>query len=135
MIRQALKHWLLVMPLYCVAFPNQFLHFQHCFMIDLVQYRFHIGTFVGKVVKCSGKGNLKSKYNDEFSVFSAFNPYNRPAPIIFYGLDDGTGLGFENLIHSPHENTHISFLYIFYLYFISIIMSFMLSILSSPFFY
>ena len=65
-------------------------------MIDLVQYRFRIGTYTGMEVRGSGRLN-----SGQFHDFSVFNPYNTSKSLLFYTLDTSSGFWMTNIIHSP----------------------------------
>ena len=93
-------------------------------MIDLELYRCRVGTFNGQ--GCKRLWNSK-RGGGQFMDFSAFNPYNRPTSIKFWGLDVGTRSRFENLIHSPLVQNQNLFLLIFYIYFVLTLIPLMLS--------
>ena len=65
-------------------------------MIDLVQYRFRIGTYTGMGVRGSGRLN-----SGQFHDFFVFNPYNTSKSLLFYTLDTSSGFWMTNIIHSP----------------------------------
>ena len=54
-------------------------------MIDVVQYRFRIGTYQGKGAKGRGPGRIN--FPGQFDDSSMFNPYNRSESILFYTLE------------------------------------------------
>ena len=55
-------------------------------MIDLVQYRFRIGTYTGMGAKVSGRLN-----SGQFHDSSVFNPYNTSESLLFYTFDTSSG--------------------------------------------
>ena len=58
-------------------------------MIDVVQYRFRIGTYQGNGAKGRGPGRIN--FPGQFDDSSMFNPYNRSESILFYTLDTASG--------------------------------------------
>ena len=50
-------------------------------MIDVVQYRFRIGTYQSKGAKGRGPGRIN--FPGQFDDSSTFNPYNRSKSILF----------------------------------------------------
>ena len=77
------------------------------------------------------KGLSKIKSSNQFADSSAFNPYNRPAPIKFFNLGRNFGPCKENIIHSPSDCIHHSLQIIFYAYFMLMLLTIMLSLISS----
>ena len=53
-------------------------------MIDLVQFRFRIGTYKGMGARGYGRINSTGEFLDS----SVFNPYNLSESIIFYTVDN-----------------------------------------------
>ena len=95
-------------------------------MIDPVQFRIQIGTFIGKGGKHRGKGKSPGNYADS----SAFNPYNMPFSIKFYNLDTNSGIWNENLISSLSKDIKTTFLLFFYFYFMIFLSFCMISVTS-----
>ena len=96
-------------------------------MIDPQLYRCRVGMFVGG----GDKGCRKLKSQNQFTDSSAFNPYNRPAPIKFPNLDSGFCPGTENIIHSPSDYIRYSLQITCYSYFMLMFLIIMLAITSS----
>ena len=92
-------------------------------MIDLVQYRFRIGTYKGM----GARGNGMINSTGEFLDFSVFNPYNRSKSIIFYTADTKSGRWTANILQSSIRHIHLSFLALIYIYIMSLLTSCMLS--------
>ena len=82
-------------------------------MIDVVQYRFRIGTYQGTGAKGRGPGRIH--FSGQFRDSSMFNPYNRSESILFYTLDTTSGVWMANLLHSPMKHINLAFVYV-YLY-------------------
>ena len=97
-------------------------------MVDLVQYRFRIGTYRGKGGQGRGVKNFcsNSKFKTQFSKFSPFNPYNRQADIKFYHLNIISGLLEENVIWSPNRYESIQILSCLHIYLMLLLISIML---------
>ena len=96
-------------------------------MIDLVQYRFRIGTYKGM----GARGNGRINSTGEFLDSSVFNPYNRSESIIFYTADTKSGRWTANILQSSIRHIHLSFLALIYIYIMSLLTSCMLSKLVS----
>ena len=62
-------------------------------MIDLVQYRFRIGTYTGMGAKGSGRLN-----SGQFHDSSVFNPYNTSESLLFYTFDTSSGFWMTNIM-------------------------------------
>ena len=101
-------------------------------MIDVVQYRFRIGTYQGKGAKGRGPGRIN--FPGQFDDSSMFNPYNRSESILFYTLDTTSGGWMANILHSPIKHINLSFFTFIYIYIISLISFCMLSYLVSSYF-
>ena len=97
-------------------------------MIDIVQYRFRIGTYTGKGVV----GGSKARSKQRFAFSSAFNPYNRTGPMKFHNLDNNFRSLRENIVHAPSKDINHSFQLIFYSYIMALFIFIMLSIVLSP---
>ena len=67
-------------------------------MIDLVQYRFRIGTYTGMGAKGSGRLN-----SGQFHDSSVFNPYYTSESLLFYTFDNSSGFWMTNVQHKAHE--------------------------------
>ena len=76
-------------------------------MIDVVQYRFRIGTYQGTGAKGRGPGRIH--FSGQFRDSSMFNPYNRSESILFYTLDTTSGVWMANLLHSPMKHINLAF--------------------------
>ena len=76
-------------------------------MIDVVQYRFRIGTYQVKGAKGRGPGRIN--FSGQFDDSSMFNPYNRSESILFYTLDTTSGVWMANILHSPIKHINLSF--------------------------
>ena len=83
-------------------------------MIDLVQYRFRIGTYKGM----GARGNGRINSTGEFLDSSVFNPYNRSESIIFYTADTKSGRWTANILQSSIRHIHLLFLALIYIYII-----------------
>ena len=101
-------------------------------MIDVVQYRFRIGTYQGTGAKGRGPGRIN--FSGQFRDSSMFNPYNRSESILFYTLDTTSGVWMANLLHSPMKHINLAFFTFIYIYIISLISFCMLSYLVSSYF-
>ena len=96
-------------------------------MIDLVQYRFRIGTYKGIGARSNGRINSTGEFLDS----SVFNPYNRSESIIFYTADTKSGRWTANILQSSIRHIHLSFLALIYIYIMPLLTSCMLSKLVS----
>ena len=74
-------------------------------MIDVVQYRFRIGTYQVKGAKGRGPGRIH--FSGQFDDSSMFNPYNRSESILFYTLDTTYGVWMANILHSPIKHINL----------------------------
>ena len=101
-------------------------------MIDVVQYRFRIGTYQGTGAKGRGPGRIN--FSMQFCDSSMFNPYNRSESILFYTLDTTSGVWMANILHSPMKHINLAFFTFIYIYIISLISFCMLSYLVSSYF-
>ena len=101
-------------------------------MIDVVQYRFRIGTYQGTGAKGRGPGRIH--FSGQFRDSSMFNPYNRSESILFYTVDTTSGVWMANLLHSPTKHINLAFFTFIYIYIISLISFCMLSYLVSSYF-
>ena len=96
-------------------------------MIDLVQYRITIGTFLGNGGVC-GRVALNKNFRD----FSAFNVYNMPTSIKSYNFDKNTGFLSESVIHCPSSYLFTPLFTTLYIYFILILVSVMSLMVLTP---
>ena len=97
-------------------------------MIDTVQYRFRIGTFLAM----GNKGCKNKNSKNQFADYSCFNPYNRPASIRFKSLNKNHGPWMESIIHSPSRNIGNSLSLMLYSYIMTMLILVILSATLSP---
>ena len=95
-------------------------------MIDLVQYRFRIGTYTGMGAKGSGRLN-----SCQFHDSSVFNPYNTSESLLFYTFDTSSNFWMTNIMHSPMKLSYFSCFALVFMYVMTLITLCMFSSLVS----